>query len=187
VNRYYNAFTALTLLVIPLILIAAPLLIPVVIKKPFYYEAIKYLPILCLGFATRGWFYMFLAPIYFLKKTKALPRMFFISACIHLVNSTLLIHYFGLMGAVWANFLAKPVQAIILYFESRKYFSFSFNRWKIVYLPIIFILGGILCETIATDSTRLFLTIGQFILTSGLVFLVYRNELLPLARQWLRL
>jgi O-antigen/teichoic acid export membrane protein len=173
-------------LVIPLLLIAAPLLIPVVIKKPVYYEAIKYLPILCLGFATRGWFYMFLAPIYFFKKTRSLPRVFFISAVIHLVTSALLINYFGLIGAVWANFIAKPVQAIILYSESRKFFHFSFNRWKIVYLPVIFIITGILCETIATESTRVVIESGQFLLTAGLVFLVYRNELMPMVRQWIR-
>jgi hypothetical protein len=90
------------------------------------------------------------------------------------------------MGAVWANFLVKPVQAIILYTESRKIFRFRFNRWKILYLPIIFIIAGILCEIVATESTRIILETGQFILTACLVFLVYRNELVPLAKQWLR-
>ena len=185
VNRYYNGFTALTLLVIPLILIAAPLLIPVVIKKPVYYEAIKYLPVLCLGFATRGMFYMFLAPIYYFKRTRALPKIFFISACIHLFLSIILIKYFGLPGAVWANFIAKPVQSFILYTESRKIFHFWFNRWKMFYLPAIFIAVGIFCETIATDSTRIFLETGQFILTAGLVMVIYKNELFPMVRQWI--
>ena len=183
VNRYYNGFTALTLLVIPLILIAAPLLIPVVIKKQVYYEAIQYLPLLCLGFATRGWFYMFQAPIYYFKRTRSLPKLFLISACFQLIASTLLIKYFGLPGAVWANFLVKPIQALLLYSESRKFFRFNFNRWKIVYLPVIFIIVGLICELLAKESTRLIIEVIQFIIMSCLVFFVYRNEVIPLIRK----
>jgi O-antigen/teichoic acid export membrane protein len=187
VNRYYNGFTALTMIIIPLMLIAFPLILPLVIKNPVYYQALAYLPLLSLGFVTRGWFYMFMAPIYYFKKTKVLPRIFLFSAIFQVVSSILLIRYFGIMGAVWANFLVKPVQAIILYTESKKIFSFSFNRWKIIYLPVLFIFIGIFCEMISTQSTRILIQSAQFLLTVGLVFLIYRNELIPLIKQWLRL
>ena len=179
VNRYYNGFTALTMLIIPLMLIIVPVLIPLIIKKPIYYQALLYLPILSLGFVTRGWFYMFMSPIYFFKKTRALPKIFLFTACFQIVCSIILVKYFGIMGAVWSNFLVKPVQAIILYSESRKIFNFKFNRWKILYLPIIFIIVGLVCEAIATSSTRIFYEIGQFILIASLVFIIYRNELAP--------
>ena len=183
VNRYYNGFTAVTILIIPLILITVPVLVPLVIKKQVYYQALLYLPILTLGFATRGWFQMFISPIYYFKKTKVLPKIFLFSAVFQLISSILLIRYFGIMGAVWANFLVKPVQALFVYFESRKIFSFTFNRWKIVYLPVIFILIGIAFEMAATENTRLYLNIGQMVVSLLLVSFAYRNEILPLIRK----
>jgi len=186
VNRYYNGFTAMTLLVIPVILIAIPVLLPLVIKKPIYYQSLVYLPVLCLGFVTRCWFYMFLAPIYFFKKTRILPKIFLLSAIIQIVSSILLVKYFGIMGAVWANFIIKPVQAFLLFTEARKIFRFNVNRWKVLYLPVIFIIMGIISEVIATGQTRVILETGQFCLTVLLVILIYRRELVPLIRQWIR-
>ena len=90
------------------------------------------------------------------------------------------------MGAVWASFIIKPVQAIFLYTESRKIFTFHFNTWKIIYLPVIFISMGIVCELIATNSTRVLLQAVWFLVTAIMVFLVYRNEIIPLAKQWHR-
>jgi len=183
VNRYYNGFTALTILIIPVILISVPYLLPIVIKKTIYYQALLYLPLLCLGFATRGWFYMFMSPIYYFKKTKVLPKIFLFSAIFQIICSVLLIKYFGIMGAVWANFLVKPIQALVVYSESRKIFRFEFNRWKIVYLPVIFILIGVVCEIITTQNTRLYFNILQLMISLLLVFFAYRNELIPLLRK----
>jgi O-antigen/teichoic acid export membrane protein len=180
VNRYYNGFTALTILLIPVILISVPLLLPAVIKKDIYYQSLIYLPVLSLGFATRGWFYMFMSPIYYFKKTKVLPKIFLFSACFQVVCSILLIKYFGIIGAVWANFLVKPVQALVVYSESRKIFKFSFNRWKILYLPLIFIFMGIIFEILSNQSTRLYFTTAQLLISIVLVFFAYRNELIPL-------
>jgi O-antigen/teichoic acid export membrane protein len=183
VNRYYNGFNAVTILIIPLILIGVPFLLPLVIKNDIYYQSLLYLPLLSLGFATRGWFYMFMAPIYYFRKTKVLPKIFLFSAIFQVISSVLLVRYFGIMGAVWANFLIKPVQALLVYSESRKIFAFRFNRWKIFYLPAIFIMIGITFEISATSDTRLWFYTGQLAISILLVMFAYRNELLPLVRK----
>jgi len=180
VNRYYNGLTAITLLIIPLVVIAVPLLVPVVITKPIYYQSFAFLSILCIGFATRPWFYLFLAPLFYFKQTKVLPKVFFFSAVFQIIVSSLLIYRFGLMGAVWANFLVKPVQALFLWFESRKIFSFRLNRWKIFYLPVIFIGVVLFSELFTTDENRLWFAVGQFLLSLGLVWFTYRKELILL-------
>jgi len=126
---------------------------------------------------------MFMAPVYFFKKTKVLPKIFLFSAIFQIISSILLIKYFGIIGAVWANFLVKPVQALLVFSESRKIFRFEFNRWKIVYLPIIFIGMGIACEIFATRSTRLYVDTGQFIISLILVIFAYRNELIPMIQK----
>ncbi|MEI6456007.1 MAG: oligosaccharide flippase family protein [bacterium] len=180
VNRYYNALTAITLIIIPIVVIAVPLLVPFFIKKTIYYQSFAFLSILCLGFATRPSFYLFLAPLFYFKHTKVLPKVFFFSALFQVAVSSLLIYRFGLMGAVWANFLVKPVQAFFLWIESRKIFTFRLNPWKIFYLPLIFIAVGIGSEIFATDQNRIWLAAGQLLLALGLVWFTYRNELLTL-------
>lgn len=180
VNRYYNGFTAVTLLIIPVVVIAVPLLVPLVIHKEIYYQAFMFLPLLCLGFATRPWFYLFLAPLFFFKKTKALPRVFFFSAIFQILICSLLVWKFGLMGAVWSNFLVKPVQALFLYLESRKIFTFRLNNWKIFYLPITVIILTIICQFFINDQNLIWFAAAQLILSSTLVFATYRKELLSL-------
>jgi len=84
------------------------------------------------------------------------------------------------MGAVWSNFLVKPVQALFLYLESRKIFTFHLNNWKIFYLPITVIILTMICQFFINDQNLTWFAAGQLILTSSLVFATYRKELLSL-------
>ncbi len=185
INRYYNGITALFLLVIPLFVILAPILIPLVIYKPVYYQAFGFLAILAAGYATRVWFYMFLAPLMFFKKTAALPRVFLISAIFNVTVGIVLIHYFGLIGAVWTNFMIKPVQALLMYLECRRVYTFKLNPWKIFYTPVIFILVVLISETLAPAHLKFQVEIGQFIVAVLLVYFAYRKELVPLFSRYL--
>jgi O-antigen/teichoic acid export membrane protein len=129
---------------------------------------------------------MFITPIYYFKKTKVLPKVFLISACFQIICSILLIKYFGIIGAVWANFLVKPLQALAVYWESRKIFTFEFNRWKIIYLPIVFIMTGIIIEIVANQSTRLYFNILLLVISLSLFLVIYRNELIYLIQKRLK-
>jgi O-antigen/teichoic acid export membrane protein len=166
--------------------ILAPILIPLVIYKPIYYQAFGFLAILAAGYATRVWFYMFLAPLMFFKKTAALPRVFLISAIFNVVAGIVLIKYFGLIGAVWTNFMIKPVQALLMYLECRKVYTFKLNPWKIFYTPAIFIVIVLLSETLAPAHLKFQIEIGQFIVAVILVCFAYRKELIPLVNKYLR-
>jgi O-antigen/teichoic acid export membrane protein len=183
VNRYYNGFTAVTLLVIPVFMIAVPLVGPIFIKDPFFYRSFSFMTILCLGFATRGWYYMSLAPIFYFKKTKVLPKVLFITALFQIIVSFLLIRYFSLWGAVIANFAVKPFQAFMLYIESRKIFRFRINKWKLVYLPILFIIMILSSEIFLGNINRIFIGLLQFFVTTTLVLLIYRRELLSMFKK----
>jgi O-antigen/teichoic acid export membrane protein len=177
VNRYYNVMTGITLILIPLFVLVIPLLVPLVITKKIYYQAFAFLPLLSLGFASRVWFYLFIAPIFYFKHTKVLPRVFFISAIIQAIMTYFLIKYFSLMGAVYANFLIKPVQALLLYRESRKIFNYHFNRWKIVYLPIIFMCTVLLLSGIFRNSSPLLVGSFELLVSAGMVSFLYRKEI----------
>jgi len=185
VNRYYNGFTAITLLVIPVFMIAVPLAGPLVIKDPFFYRSFTFISLLCLGFATRGWYYMFLAPIFYFKKTKVLPRVLFFTALFQIIVSIVLIKYFSLWGAVIANFAVKPFQALMLFIESRKVFTFRINKWKLVYLPVLFIIMILGSEIFLKDYNRILIGVLQFMVTGTLVISVYRRELSAVFRKQL--
>ena len=182
-NRYFNGFTAITLLVIPVLVIALPLIIPVVVKKQAFYITFNFLAILFAGYALSGLRAYFWAPLVYFKKTGALPRIFLLSAIFQIIVSIVLINYYGLIGAVWANFAGKPVQIILMYLESRKVFDYRFNKWKLVYLPVIFIAIVLISESVATNETRLFFETGQLVVSVVMVSIAYRKELIPIIRE----
>jgi hypothetical protein len=163
-----------------------PVIIPVFIKKVIYYQAFAFLAILAAGYATRIWFYMFLAPLMFFKRTSALPRVFIISAVFNVLAGITLIHFFGIIGAVWTNFMVKPVQAFLMYLECSKVYSFKVNAWKIFYTPVIYILIVVISETFTPAHLKFRVEIGQLIAAVVLVYFAYRKELVPMVRKYLR-
>jgi O-antigen/teichoic acid export membrane protein len=185
-NRYFNGFTAITLLIIPALVIALPLIIPIVVKNKDFYLTFNFLAILFAGYALSGLRAYFWAPLVYFKKTKALPKVFLFSAIFQIIASIGLIYFFGLIGAVWANFLVKPVQVLFMYIESRKVFDYKFNLWKLVYLPIIFIAVVLISESFASNKTRLFFEVGQLVVAVIMVYLVYRKEVIPIIRERLQ-
>jgi O-antigen/teichoic acid export membrane protein len=186
INRYYNGITALFLLVIPVFILVLPVLIPLVIHKDIYYQAFGFLAILAAGYATRVWFYMFLAPLMFFKRTSALPRVFVISAIFNILAGITLIHFFGIIGAVWTNFMVKPVQALLMYLECRKVYTFRINAFKLFYTPVIYILLVVISESLAPPELKFEIEMGQLFAAIVLVYFAYRKELIPLVGKYFK-
>ena len=177
VNRYYHGLIAFFLLIIPSFVIMAPLLIPFIIHNEIYYEGFLYIAVLSAGYITRVWFFMFLAPVMFFKQTRSLPKVFLLSALFEIGAGLLMIRYFGLEGAIWTFFLVKPVQALFLYFESRKIFTFRFNPVKMFLLPLIYVLTVVVTQFFITPENRIFIHLAQLALCIILVSFSYRREL----------
>ncbi|MBI3502612.1 MAG: polysaccharide biosynthesis C-terminal domain-containing protein [Bacteroidetes bacterium] len=177
VNRYFNAFTAITVLLIPATVFIMPVVVPLLVYKPQYYDAFNYLPLLALGFVFRGLFNMYLAPVYFFKKTKVLTKVFFLSSVIQVALMILFIKQWGVWGVVWAGLLTKPVQVFFLWLESRKIFQFRFNKTKLLLLPVIFSMLVILADRFIPFNYILLVSAGEIILVGIFVLLIYRNEL----------
>ena len=177
VNRYFNGFTSVTMLILPVFVIVIPLIVPFIITKNDYSQMFPYLSLLSLGFVTRSLFGIFSAPIYYLKKTKLLPRVFLYSAICQIIFSVVLIKYFGLWGAVWAGFIVKVLQVLFLYIETRKIFTFTFNKIKQIYLPLLYAIIVIISEIFMAENYRMIIQIIQMLIIFSLVFWVYRKEL----------
>jgi O-antigen/teichoic acid export membrane protein len=178
VNRYYNAFTAITVLVIAFTILAIPVLVPLIVYKKSYYAAFVFLPVLSLSFIFRGVYTMYLIPVLFFKKTKILPKVFFFSAVIQIVVSVLMIKQWGLTGVVWSVLITKPIQVLLLGYESSKIFSFTFNKIKLFVLPVVYLLIVICGDIFLSEKINSFLLHAfEFVIAGGMIFLIYRNEI----------
>jgi O-antigen/teichoic acid export membrane protein len=190
VNRYFNVLTALSILICPLMVIAVPLLIPLIVYKDGFYQAFRYLPLLALSYVFRVWVLMLLSPVYYFKKTHLLPKSFFISTAFQVGLSVVLIRYIGLAGAVWGFFLKNFIQAGLLYIETRRLVDFRLNKMKIAGLPLIFSSVFVSLELLVPYRYALWAHLFDLVLASGLVLLVYKKELSALLQQnleWLKL
>jgi O-antigen/teichoic acid export membrane protein len=187
VNRYYNGFTAVFLMSFPVYVAMIPLLVPLVVKNPVYYQSFDYFPIIVAGFISKGLYVMFLAPLMFLSKTKILPLAFALAAIIQVSASIVLIKYFGLMGATYATIVSKVVQVFFLYFFSKKYFKFQFNFNKLILLPAFYLLLVIFTEAFFPRQYWYFVQVMIILIVSFSTFFIYRNELMLLIGKYLPL
>jgi hypothetical protein len=72
------------------------------------------------------------------------------------------------------------VQALLIWTESRKIFTFRINQWKIIYLPLIFMAVVIACQLFTNKENLLWFAAAQLLLSITLVWVTYRNELMGL-------
>jgi O-antigen/teichoic acid export membrane protein len=183
VNRYYNGYTAISLLAIPLLVVIIPLIVPLVVHNKDYFLSFSFLAILSISFTTRGLLNMYHAPIIFFKKTRVLPKIYFFIAIFQIIISIVLIKYFNLMGAVYALFITKILQVLFTYFESRKIFKFNFNKIKLIWLPLICVLIVIFSEQFTYYFSRMIIEVIQLIVIYLLVYFVYKNEISMLVKE----
>ncbi len=178
VNQNHHFFTLIQLILIASVLLFIPLIVPFFVHNPMYYKSFDYLPILGLGFLFRGLSNMYLMPIFYYKKTKALPKVFLLSSLFQFLMTFILIHYFGIIGASISFVIAKPIQIWLISLESRKVFSFSFNKTKMILLPLLY--GGflIIIYYLMGDVFSMGIkNIFQFIICILMILLVYRKEI----------
>jgi O-antigen/teichoic acid export membrane protein len=178
VNRYYHVFTLLNLVIIPLFVLAMPIIIPLFVKKAEYFEAFTFFPIIAAGYASRGAYFLFLTPIMYQKRSLLLPKILFISAILQIVITILFLKLFGLIGAAWANMLAKCVQVLIIYLAAKNIFTFKINLEKLIFLPLFYILVNMALYFIPSwEEHMLLYEAAIMIITWIVVLIVFRKEL----------
>lgn len=185
VNRYFNGYTAVTLLIIPVFILLIPILVPLVVRNRDFYVAFNFLPLLAASYTLGGLRAYFNAPIMLLKKTKVLPKIYLISSIIQIVLTIYFIKYFGIIGAAWAFFIVRFVQLILLFLGSRKFFQYSMNKTKQLFLPLAYIVLVLISEQLVTDKYRLLTEFGQMITIFTLVFWVYKKEVMLVAKTFI--
>ncbi len=185
VNKYFHSFSALSILLVAGTILFLPVLIPLVIRNHSYYPAFKYIPLAALNYALRGIILVYYLPIYFFKKTKSLPWIFFFCALIQIPLTIILVKQYGLWGALWSAVLTKPVQVFFMYLGSRKLIPFTYNRMKMIGLPVLYsimvILGEEYLKTIKTSSPQtisFLLHLAEMMISTVIIFLLFKKELI---------
>lgn len=176
-NRYYHAFSAVNIILIALNIAILPVVIRLFVRNEAYYDSIALLPILCASFAFKGMYGMLVNPVFYFKKTKILPRVMAISAFVQIVSGVILIRYFGIWGAVWSFFLVRPVQIFVLWWEVRLVYKFSFNIWKILFIPMIYSLVVIALHLLLPQDKYEMMYWLQLLAAAIMIAFVYRNEI----------
>jgi O-antigen/teichoic acid export membrane protein len=175
-NTYFNSMTGLTIILIPLTILAIHIIIPLFHVKPDYLISLQYVGLISVSFLFRVLMMMYTTPIYAFKKTQMLPKIFGIAAVVQIILSIILIKYFGLVGAIASMILNKPIQLLLAVWQTQKIFTFSYNYKKNVIMPLIYFFIFVAGEIFTFNLNHLWLYILEFISTVILVLIFFRNE-----------
>lgn len=175
-NRYFNVYTAASVLFAAGFSFIIPLVIPLVVKNESFYASFVFMGVLGSGFAMRGLYHYYLSPILYMKKTKLLPVAFACSAAIQIPLTMWMARAYQLDGVVWASIIVKGLQALFLYLVIRTSFKFRFNPMKMFVLPALFIgMSIFLWKYLGMYDWKWYG--GLAVLTGVIVFTVYYREI----------
>jgi O-antigen/teichoic acid export membrane protein len=177
VNRYYNGLTLASITVLPVFLILMPYAVILFVKNPDYYACFYILPIMTIGFITRGLQSMFYTPLLYFQKTKSIPKVYFISAIFQIILNIILIKYFGILGVAITIVIVKIIQVILLYFESRKVFTFKFNIGKQIVLPLVYLILVVVLFPFTTELNRVYISLIQLIIVFLLSYALFKKDI----------
>jgi O-antigen/teichoic acid export membrane protein len=138
-NRYFNVFTAINILQLILFCVFIPILYKLIIHNQNFYRSEVYIGILAAGYALRSIFNFYLSTILFTKKIGILFKIFGISAAFQIIVTIIVAKEYGLMGAIYAGLGTKVLQVILFMLFTKNVFTYKFNYFKIILLPLIFV------------------------------------------------
>jgi O-antigen/teichoic acid export membrane protein len=184
-NKYFHSFSALSIVMVSGMILFLPVLIPLVIYNHSYYVSFQYIPLATLTYVFRGINLVYFLPIIFFKKTKSLAWIFLCSALVQIPLTIELVKHYGLWGALWSAVLIKPLQVFYMYLESRKFMRFTYNRMKMIGLPVLYsvmVVGGELyLQSLHLSSTikwPFLMHLGELVISSAIIYLLFRKELM---------
>lgn len=185
VNRYFNGYSALFLILVPLSCLIIPFIVPIVINKAIYFDSFKYIGMMAVGYCFKAYYFIYYIVVLYYNKTKIMPLVYVILATIQIVLMYFSASYFGIMGIILSSVFVKMIQPLIMAIFTRDVFSYQFNKLKIVYLPIIFLIVVLFSQYFMDKISYIVLYLIQFVFITVLVYMVYKNELLFVAKKYL--
>lgn len=179
INKYASGYLIVIILAIVFTLITVPFAVDIFIKKTFYHKALAFLAILAVGQVFKVLYFIYISPLYYLKRTDLVAKSFVFATIIQLILAATLIYFWQLNGIIVAYILSKPFQVFLVYIESNRFIHFPINILKQVVLPFILLFVVFGFQILIENNQALYYNplIACIILTITVFF--YRNEIIP--------
>lgn len=175
-NRYFNVFTAVNIIQLILFCLFIPIIYKLLIRNTSFYESEKYIGILSAGYALRSIVNFYLSTILFTKNIYVMLKVFFYSTIIQLALTLWFAGLYGLVGVIYAGLLTKLLQVGLFKYLSKHVFEYTFNAFKIVWIPLIYIAVN-LVQFILFPEYSFWMYVYQLIFFGALFYFVFKNEI----------
>lgn len=179
INRYYNGFIAVMMMVVCGAIWIVPIAIEWIstyLNRPAYQLSISVVPYIAILFIARSVRLFFSLPYSLLKYTKPLPVIYSVISVIKIGGMVLLVENLGIAGVIVSSAASIVVEILLLFLFSKNRFTFRFNPYKILIAPAIVIFTIVVVELTFQGNENLF----HFFYCVGCLFVllfVYRVEL----------
>ena len=186
VNKYASGYLIVIILAIVFTLVSVPFAVMLFIKKSFFHKALAFLAILAVGQIFKVLYFIYLAPLFYFKRTDLVAKSFLFATTIQLIMTAVLVYYFKLNGIIMAYILSKPFQILFVYLESNKLIHLPINIIKQGVLPILLVILVFAFQLVVKDNQAMYYNplIGGLILIVTLFF--YRNEIKPFYKEFIK-
>jgi len=185
INRYFNGFTLINQISMPLLYVAVLFFVPIIVSNKDLYQSFDLLPVLMAGMVSKVWLLYLLTPVYYFKKTRALPVIYAFVALFQVATTLLLIKLMNIEGAAWASFLCKVVQVVLVFLFVRKFYTFSVNPQKFIVYPAIYIVMLLATDLFFMDVNHYLMAAIHLVILAATGIAMFRKEIIPFVRSFL--
>jgi O-antigen/teichoic acid export membrane protein len=179
INKYASGYLIVIILAIVFTLLTVPFVIKYLVINTYYHKALAFLGILAIGQIFKVLYYIYLAPLFYFKRTDLVAKSFLFMTLIQIVITFLLVYYFKFNGVLIAFLITKPFQIFFVYIESKKFIKIPIIILKQIVLPITLCIIVIIMQLIIKDNQAIYYNP----LLGGTLFLItaffYRKEIKP--------
>jgi len=177
INRYYYALTAVLMLLVAGCVLSYPLIIDALVHKPDYLLAVPLIPFAASFYLFRGMRLYFNIPFGILKYTKPLPAIYLVVSVVRIGGVLLMVPFWGVYGAIVATFFSAGLEVLLVYGQGMKKFMFRFNKFKLIFAPVLLMLSIVGLELSLGRYEPLYAHVLQAIIAFVLIVWAFRKEL----------
>lgn len=178
INRYYHGNTAAVMLMVCLTVFFFPLLLETFLAtKKSYLQAIPFIPYVASLYFFRMIRLYFAVPYSVLKYTKPLPAIYMIVSAVKIGAIILLLDRYHTYGVIIGSFCSVVVEIVLLRLFIQDRFTFRYNYFKMIVVPVSLFLMIIILEPLFGDAYGWLLHAIYLLTCGGLLWWTYRNEI----------
>lgn len=177
INRYYYGLVSVILLAICVTILVVPFAMDLFVHKTGYVQALQYIPYVGVLYVFKAMRVYFVVPFNVLKKMRRITMLSFMINLVKIGCMVLLIPRWQLYGVIASSFLAFAIEIALLWYYLRPHYRVSFNGFKLMVGPFLVVLMILIAEPLLGVQLPLVAHVLYGVITVGLLWLAYRNEL----------